>query len=113
MTSHALVNAKTIQHLAKLLGMLGSEHAGGRASAGLLAHRFVREVLRVTWADVLAPPLPDWQWMARFCRDRPHLLNAHEREFVASMACWRKPPTDKQLAWLVSIHERLRAREAA
>jgi hypothetical protein len=45
--------------------------------------------------------------MAKLCREGAHCLTPKERQFVASMARWRKPPTDRQLAWLVSIYERL------
>ena len=40
--------------LEKLLGLLSSDHAGERASAGAMAWRFLRE-RRLTWADVLRP----------------------------------------------------------
>jgi hypothetical protein len=112
-TARALLNPQSVAHLAKLCGMLGSAHAGERAAAALMADRFVRQVLRVTWLDVLRQPPPDWRWMAQICRDRSHLLSGRERAFVASMACWHKPPSDKQLCWLTAIFERVQQRERA
>jgi len=38
--------------LARILGMLGSEHAGERASAALAAHRLV-QAAGVNWAELL------------------------------------------------------------
>ena len=43
------------QRLAAILGMLGSEHAGERAAAGLQAEAFRRKH-RLTWPELLALP---------------------------------------------------------
>ena len=43
------------QRLARILGMLGSEHAGERASAALRAEAF-RKRHGMTWEDALALP---------------------------------------------------------
>jgi hypothetical protein len=43
------------QRLAAILGMLGSEHAGERAAAGLQAEAFRRKH-GLTWAELLALP---------------------------------------------------------
>jgi hypothetical protein len=40
--------------LIRILGMLGSEHPGERASAALAAHRLVRS-MNTTWWDLLQP----------------------------------------------------------
>ena len=54
------------EHLARILGMLGSEHAGERAAAGLQAEAF-RKKHGLTWAELLAlPPVevvaePAWE----------------------------------------------------
>jgi hypothetical protein len=42
--------------LAKLPGMLGSDHAGGRDAAGLAAHRFIRD-RGMTWESLLLGPV--------------------------------------------------------
>jgi hypothetical protein len=55
--------AAACEHLCKLLGLLGSAHAGERAAAGLKADQFVRS-LGLTWPDIvctspsLVPPDP-------------------------------------------------------
>lgn len=41
--------------LIKLLGMLGSDHLGERASAGALAHRLVK-ASGLSWGDVISVP---------------------------------------------------------
>jgi hypothetical protein len=48
------LDPQTLDRLAKLLGMLGSVHAGERAVAGLKAHELVR-AHGLTWHDVLRP----------------------------------------------------------
>jgi hypothetical protein len=42
------------QHLARILGMLGSDHAGERAAAGLQAEAFRRKH-RLTWTELFIP----------------------------------------------------------
>jgi hypothetical protein len=46
------LTSKERDRLVKLLGMLGSEHAGERAVAGLKAHELINECL-LTWGDVI------------------------------------------------------------
>ncbi len=91
--------------LAKLCGMLGSNHDGERASAGLLADRLVREA-GLTWADVIGAPsepqpppkpeppppqpdeddwLEDWREVAAACLAQEHRLNTWERTFLAGL----------------------------
>jgi hypothetical protein len=41
-----------LARLAKLLGMLGSEHPGERVNAGLLADRLVRDA-GITWSEII------------------------------------------------------------
>ena len=43
------------ERLARILGMVGSEHAGERAAAGLKAEEF-RKKHGLTWAEMLAQP---------------------------------------------------------
>ena len=106
MTGRSLLCGKAAEHLAKLLGLLGSDHDGERANAGRMADTFVRQ-LGLTWFDVIfiAPP---WQAMAKVCREKAHELSAKEIDFVANVSRQRRMPTDKQLEWLVAIFERVR-----
>jgi hypothetical protein len=46
------ISTKERQHLAAILGMLGSDHAGERAAAGLQAEAFRRKH-RLTWEELL------------------------------------------------------------
>jgi hypothetical protein len=110
--ARALLNPRAAEHIVKLLGMLGSDHAGERAAAGLKAHQFITQ-LGLTWRDVVAIPAADWQAMAWTCRKHVHLLRPHERDFVGNIAQLRRQPTDRQLAWLEDIYKRVQQRETA
>ena len=106
--------------LCKLLGMLGSEHPGERATAALKADELLkREGLR--WCDVLQPREPvavepdddsepecsDWRSMARTCVARAWALSDKEAAFVRQMTRWRGEPSDRQIDWLESIYDRI------
>jgi hypothetical protein len=107
--------------LTKLLGMLGSEHDGERATAAAKANAFVR-AMGLTWRDIISPPLaPDhaprirswrandsnWRRMAEFCHARRWQLNQKDRDFVRSMLNWRQQPTERQREWLLDLYARL------
>jgi len=123
--SASALDPASADKLAKILGLLGSDHAGERAAAGAKAHELIRS-LGLTWRDILLPPpVPgpchirswrspetDWQRMAAFCHARRDWLSYRDREFVRSMLNWRGQPTEKQQDWLASIYARL-WREAA
>ena len=56
---------------------------------------------------------PDWAAIAGFCRQREQCLNARERDFIASVTTWLRcggEPSERQAAWLRSIHARLGGR---
>jgi hypothetical protein len=118
----ATINPQAADRLAKICGMLGSDHEGERAAAGAKAHELIRS-LGLTWHDIIAPIVPapprirswrstesDWQKMAAFCHARWHRLSDRDREFVRSMLNWREP-SERQKDWLASIYARL-CREA-
>ena len=71
-----------------------------------LADRFVRQ-LGLTWFDVIFIS-QRWQHMAKVCRERMPELSSREADFIATISRSRRMPTDKQLAWLTAIYERLR-----
>jgi hypothetical protein len=129
--------------LAALLGMLGSDHAGERDNAGRLAEQLVRG-RGTTWQAVLTADepvnikgyaegftdgydngfadgytrarrdlLPEWRVMRERCLELPD-LSAREREFLESLARWRRL-TPRQQAWLEAIFARVppQARAAA
>ena len=108
------------ERLAKLLGMLGSDHQGERDAAGLAADRLVRAA-GLTWSHVVcipqdepvhdhhADPLGrDWRWTAQRCRQFSHLVNAWENEFLAGLPRFPRLST-KQRNTLIAICNRLRA----
>jgi len=72
-----------------VLGMLGSDHDGERAAAGLLAVKLLRE-RGLGWDDVLAPPPPapddrSWKQDAIEAGRSPGLLTEWERGFIRNL----------------------------
>jgi len=105
------IPAKVAERLAQLCGMFGSAHEGERANAAALADRLVRQS-GLTWHDVIRQPPPEWQAIAIHVRAHRHMLNARERDFIDNVVRQRRPPSEKQLDWLVAIYSRLQ-REVA
>ena len=104
--------------LVRLLGMLGSVHAGEVANAGALADQLVRRH-GLTWEQVISangqqerqqhasPPCRTWRDVIVECRARPDRLSAWEIRFLANIAVWRRALTPKQRAKLITIAEYL------
>ena len=99
----------------KLLGLLGSDHDGERATAGAKADALVRK-LGLTWADVIVLPAPrrassisatDAQQMASYCHRHYALLTGREFDFIRSIRRWHGDLTERQASWLCSIYARL------
>jgi hypothetical protein len=82
------LSAEVVERLCKILGRLGSDHAGERAAAGLKAHELVRRA-GLQWRDVILPPLAPqplgWRDKVRACLDHVDRLNAWERQFIGSL----------------------------
>ena len=115
--------------LKKLLLMLSSEREGEVVNAA----RLIGSTLRGAGSDwhdlaagLVAPVAPparnppprhdnadDWRAMRAFCLSNTHLLLIREREFLLDLERWRGNLTEKQFAWLASIHMRVRRREGA
>lgn len=101
--------AADADRLAKLLGMLGSDHAGERDAAAIAAVKF-RKQRNVTWPDVIGAPAPqarprqpqrprhatpdpwpetpwsaDWRAVAAGLGHYADLMSDWERDFVASI----------------------------
>ena len=114
--SRAMLNPRAAEHLVKLCGLFGSDHAGERDNAARMADDFVRK-LGLTWANVILGgenKIEHWLVMARHCEaDRTTSFSPRERAFIANLARGRYPPSDKQMAWLEALHARLRSRAAA
>jgi hypothetical protein len=104
------------ERLARLLGMLGSDHQGERDNAARAAHRLVQQH-GITWFDVVVPPPDtdgadphsgDWRRTAAACSRYPHLLNRWEAEFIWGLSRFPRL-SGKQRATLLKIAVRLRA----
>ena len=98
--------------LAKLLGMLGSDHAGERDAAGLAAHRLL-EQHGATWGQVLAVPVAHkeplqstWRTVCAELVERSADLRPWEARFVADLPEFRRLST-KQRYVLDEIAERV------
>jgi hypothetical protein len=93
-----MLNQNNAERLCKILGMLGSDHAGEVADAGRAAHRLLSDC-SVSWQQVIRAVAPtqipesnqqsgnvtDWLRMARYCNSRCWLLTAVEQRFVRQM----------------------------
>ncbi len=130
------LNNPDLDRLGKLLGMLGSEHDGERAAAGLKADQLIRD-RGTSWSALIdnlkvsnrppekawTPPRPQWspwpepvtplrkhQRDARECACWSHLLNEWERGFIADMAQSRSISTKQadKLAVILAKVRRLR-----
>jgi hypothetical protein len=111
----ARLDDATTDRLVKILGLLGSDHAGERAAAAAKANTLVRDA-GLTWRDVVMPSPPiaprleghaSWRLLAAECYEQQAVLAPREREFVGALLTWRADPSPKQLAWLTAIHTRL------
>lgn len=116
MMSAATLSSEARTKLAKLCGMLGSDHAGERAAAGLKATEFVRS-LGLSWADVFTnatstqtptPHEPGWRANLQFCQQHIRRCSEWERNYVASVSQRRSGLTPAQAAKLKQIADALR-----
>jgi hypothetical protein len=104
--------------LAKILGMLGSDHQNERDNAALAAHRLVTQA-GLTWEQVIMPaavekPLPElatWHKTVNECLARPGSLTPWEVKFLLNLSrFWRL--SVKQRDVLSDIADRVLKREA-
>ncbi len=92
MTAQASLGTADRTRLAKLLSMLGSDHAGERDAAGLAAHRLLQK-RGLSWEDALTPQpverrLPEhttWRTTCARLMENPRALRPWERSFVADL----------------------------
>lgn len=103
--------------LAKLLGLLGSDHPGERDNAAIAAARLVR-ARGLTWPQVLNPPAADkplpelgtWRDTVAACLARPGSLRAWEVGFLRDLPQFRRLSV-KQRYCLKEIADRVLKRE--
>jgi hypothetical protein len=106
-----------IVQLVKLCGMFGSEFEGERATAAEFADRLVREA-GWTWQDVLTPPAPRARGLdlIDYCLRQKERISDWEHNFLYGVRRYvviGEGLTEKQIAILQNIAERLRSRPAA
>jgi hypothetical protein len=115
MSTHRL----DLKRLAAVLGLLGSEHAGERAAAGVAATRMLAAA-GATWMDVLYPtaegkPEPDpllkdwpvrWRGAIEVCSRSPG-LTSWGANFLATIAGYEGRPSRQQLGRLRELFEEL------
>jgi hypothetical protein len=116
MSAPAVLSGASRTKLAKLLGMLGSDHVGERDNAARAAHNLVTEA-RLTWLDVVRPgstehrppqpSAPPWRQTVRDLLARPGSLRTWERdEFLPSLLRFQKL-SPKQRHVLQAIADRV------
>jgi hypothetical protein len=99
--------------LAKLLGLLGSTHAGERDAAALASQRFL-EQRGLTWRAVLEPPAVEhqqpqmgiWRQTCARCLEHRASLRAWEANFLTDLPKFRRLST-KQRYCLQTIADRV------
>ena len=108
----AAMPADELSRLAKLLGMLGSEHAGERDAAGLAAHRLVQRH-KLSWKDLLTKPAEHreplqstWRATCADLMERAAELRPWEKKFVADLPKFQRLST-KQRYVLAEIADRI------
>jgi len=108
----ATLPAAERSRLVKLLGLLGSDHAGERDAAGLAAHRLLQR-LGLSWGDLLSRPREHkeplqsvWRTTCADLLKHPGKLRPWERKFVADLPNFRRL-SPKQRYCLAEIAERV------
>jgi hypothetical protein len=108
-----------LQRLARVCGLLGSDHDGEALAAARQAEK-LRQKVGLTWDELLVPSirqrsadpppddLTDWRWACHFCLERYRWLTSWELDFVATVARYQKPPSAKQLIILHRLVARCR-----
>jgi hypothetical protein len=114
------------ERLEKLLLMLSSDQPGEVVNAARaigrtlrdngsdwhdLARRLLvpaRESARKTSDYSTGNSSKDWRALRGYCLQHEYMLRPREHEFVNGLGAWRGDLTEKQSAWLIAIHQRLR-----
>jgi hypothetical protein len=117
--------------LEKLVLMLSSDQPGEVVAAAAAIRRTL-ETVGADWHDLTReltkPVAPShdrsrgenydsdrsgWRPLHAYCRRHLDALSAREQDFIATLDTWRGNVTEKQLAWLIAIHGRLRRQETS
>ena len=110
------------QRLARVCGLLGSDHDGEALAAARQAEK-LRKKLGLTWDELLVPPtrqrskglppeeLTDWQAACLFCLEHFQSLTRWELDFVSKVARYTRSPSAKQ--WIILHRLVAKCRSAA
>jgi hypothetical protein len=111
----------TVFKLAKMIPRLSSDHDGEVVATAHAIQRTLQSSGR-DWHDLVAHlcmPTPviqisgaDWRREVQFCTSHLKVLNNWERNFIATLAEYRRRPTDKQIKLVRDIATRLRGAAA-
>jgi hypothetical protein len=130
-------SAKFVDRLAKVCGLLGSDHDGERASAAFQATKLLRSA-GITWREFVEaaawkamsqeqvrakpvkpppkrkpspppPTKPDWRVMVGICTRWGDRLEEWERRYVSHLKASGRQPTKKILRGLEEIYDRAMA----
>lgn len=112
-----------LPRLKSLLLMLSSDRDGEVVAAARAVERTLKSA-GADWHDLAGllttapaktnnPTATDWRAMRDYCAQHSDLLQQRERDLVDTLQRWKGAPTDKQLAWLAAIYQRLHRRHAA
>jgi len=107
----ALLPRATLTMLGKLIPRLGSNHAG----EVIATVEAIKRTLAGSGADLhdlcvglgAASKAAQWRDEVKLCRRYWEALTIREQGLIESLEGWRGRPTEKQLAWLSKIVERL------
>ena len=119
MSAPVPMDARTVDRLGALAGMLGSAHPGEQAAAATKATPLLRQH-GLTWRQVIDFAFgrgvdeqendpPDWEEQLEACAAQLSSLTEWERQFVGQLLRWGKRPSEKQLAILDQIHAKVAA----
>jgi hypothetical protein len=103
LTAQATLGKADRERLVKLLGLLGSDHAGERDAAALAASRLLK-TNGLTWEDALTPrPVerrrPEhstWRTTCARLIENPRALRPWERTFVADLPSFQRISTKQR-----------------
>jgi hypothetical protein len=110
----AAISPRVALKLAKILGLLGSDHPGERAAAGAAADAMIKQA-GLSWYVVLGVEMQDLDALALVegCLEHGELLTSWEKEFIDGLAdavARGRRLSGKQSAILARIHSKIRER---
>ena len=105
-----------LRRLARVCGLLGSDHDGEALAAARQAEK-LRKKVGLSWDELLVPSprqrsgdppseeLTDWRWACHFCLERSRSLTRWELNFVATVARYARMEGLTIAEWLTKAVE--------